>query len=1007
MDRRPARLLLVLAAIGVAAPGAAEPLSIRSNFTIGSEGGIQCAVQARANDPGASGTFDRAYAVTCRDAAAPVGRLYVLRATADAAARLERLREPRVACEPARSTADGSVQECRTRDTGADYRVYTRRQGRNVHIAEGLTGYDDALRLGLQSLLADKVMAGTITAASTAATDRAAFARAQAASLDARAALSEAYRRNNGGAYAESAEFFDVVALARTAGVSTAEALLGAALQQSNLGAYAVADSLLRRISAADLADPVIGRVARNVRAIQFLNQTAPRRALAELDRPLPPLAVKAGSGGAVIDEATATVLNRKARLAKDSDRLTPEERVQILDAQALQLRGSALRLVDDRAAARAAFAQAQAALSRAATERAVSISRLESATLAEMGRLLESEGDLVAAVDYQRRALAAITAEFPGSYAALASQARLASVLARKGDTEAALALYRGVVAGAVAAGGSTPGIGANLGAYFDLLQQQAASQPGLAADFFAAAQLLVRPGVAQTQAVLARELSGGSDEAARQFRQSVNLTREVERARVELLRLQAVDPPTGEITARITELDARLATLAAQQAATTAQLAKYPRYRALSGSTLSLADLQKTLRPGEAYLKLTIFGQRGWGLLATRDIARVYPLSASPAELADQVRALRESIVQVQDGQTLTPPFDVRLARTLFVEVLGPVADRLAGVTHLIFEPDGPLLKLPLNLLVTDDASVAAYQARQQAADADPFDMRGVAWLGRQLEVSTAVSALAFRDLRAAPPSTARKPYLGFGENALPTPAQAARAAATGGLIGAGADGCGWPLAQWTLPISARELRLADQILGGDPADVVTQAAFTDRAITGRQDLADYRILHFATHGLVTAPRAGCPARPALLTSFADDTADGLLTFSEIYDLRLNADLVVLSACDTAGEASADVTREAGLSGGGDFALDGLVRAFVGAGGRTIVASHWPVPDDYGATGKLISGLFTTKPGDGVGAALVAGQRQLMDAAETSHPFYWAAFAVIGDGTRAVVPK
>src|SRR3546814_1563828 len=70
-----------------------------------------------------------------------------------------------------------------------------------------------------------------------------------------------------------------------------------------------------------------------------------------------------------------------------------------------------------------------------------------------------------------------------------------------------------------------------------------------------------------------------------------------------------------------------------------------------------------------------------------------------------------------------------------------------------------------------------------------------------------------------------------------------------------------------------------------------------------------------------------------PALLTSFAPDRkSDGLLQFSGIFDLRLNADLVVLSACDTAGAAGAETTLAAGLSGGGG-ALDGLVRAFIGA--------------------------------------------------------------------------
>ncbi len=121
--------------------------------------------------------------------------------------------------------------------------------------------------------------------------------------------------------------------------------------------------------------------------------------------------------------------------------------------------------------------------------------------------------------------------------------------------------------------------------------------------------------------------------------------------------------------------------------------------------------------------------------------------------------------------------------------------------------------------------------------------------------------------------------------------------------------------------------------------------------------------------------------------------------LSFGEIFGLRIDADLVILSACDTAGSATVGATREAGVTSGGEFALDGLVRAFVGAGGRTILASHWPVPDDFDATGKLVSGLFA-EDGRSTAEALRVSQTALMDAAETSHPFYWSAFAVVGDG-------
>ena len=152
--------------------------------------------------------------------------------------------------------------------------------------------------------------------------------------------------------------------------------------------------------------------------------------------------------------------------------------------------------------------------------------------------------------------------------------------------------------------------------------------------------------------------------------------------------------------------------------------------------------------------------------------------------------------------------------------------------------------------------------------------------------------------------------------------------------------------------------------------------------------------------------SPFSDEPARPALITSFGDSGSDGLLTFREIFDLKLDADLVILSACDTAGMATIGASRDAGVTTGGNFALDGLVRAFVGAGARSVVASHWPVPDDYDATKRLIGGLLDAAPGVPIAQALEQAQEKLMDDPQTSHPFYWAAFIILGDGAKPLVP-
>ena len=138
------------------------------------------------------------------------------------------------------------------------------------------------------------------------------------------------------------------------------------------------------------------------------------------------------------------------------------------------------------------------------------------------------------------------------------------------------------------------------------------------------------------------------------------------------------------------------------------------------------------------------------------------------------------------------------------------------------------------------------------------------------------------------------------------------------------------------------------------------------------------------------------------ALLTSFGGPGSDGLLQFAEVFELKLDADLVILSACDTASLAGLEATRAAGIESGGGQALDGLVRAFIGAGGRQVIASHWPAPDQYDATKRLFEGFFRSPPGTSLGQALLGAQQRLMDDPATSHPFYWSGFALIGDGER-----
>ena len=1002
---------LCCATVTTSAP--AVPLSVRDSFRIGNAGSVFCSAQSITTDKALADMFDAGYSVTCRDAALPVGKLYKLRDPAAAPGRLAAERAGLADCsapKPGSVPDIGAVEvtDCKLKDQPVDYRVYQLRRGRILYSAEGLAGYDSALQLGLRSLVADQPVKGEISIATTGLTDPAAFARVQAGTLDPATALSEAYRRNNAGSYAEAAEFFAAVSNAGNAPLSRSEGLANEALQKSNLGRYAEADSLFSRAAASVGSDPAVARRLRNYRAMHLLNQGKAKEALEELDKPLPKAALDnevSASASLVIDAVTANRLNADSKLGQqlgtEADELLPSEKAVILDGQALQLRGTSLRLTGDAAGATAALRSADAALESVRAGKVASIVWMRAQILGDLAAIAEEAGHASEADKLYRQGVSLLEANYPGSAALLNTKARLAGYLARTGQLATAEAMFREIVHSQPNTNDLPPSFAHVLRPYVDLLLKKT-GDPAATEEIFAATQLMLRPGLAQTQAVLARELSGGTDDASRLFRQSVTLTRQAERARIELARLQDMAKPSPEEMVRARVVRATLDQSQKEQLVTQAALGSFPRYRAVASEVIPLPDLQKVLRPGEAYYRMTVVGNDVYAVLVTPTAARAVKLAATSDQLAEQVPALRETISTTDNGQRTTFPFDVALSHQIYNELFGPFAAEIGAATHLIFEPDGAMLRLPANLLVMDQASVDSYQKRAAAGGEAEYDFRGIAWLGRDRDISTSVSPRSFAQLRSAPPSNGDKEYLGLGENTPP-------ATAAAGFVPATADrDCLLPMSSWAHPISAKELQTASAILRPlDPGgvQVVTRDDFTDTGLEARTDLDEYRILHFATHGVVTSRAAKCPSQPALLTSFGGTGSDGLLTFKEIFDLHLDADLVILSACDTAGKASAAATQQAGLATGGDVALDGLVRAFVGAGARLVVASHWPVPDDYNATQRLITGLFSAPPGTPTVTALRLSQRQLMDDVNTSHPFYWSAFAAVGDGEIPVI--
>ena len=316
------------------------------------------------------------------------------------------------------------------------------------------------------------------------------------------------------------------------------------------------------------------------------------------------------------------------------------------------------------------------------------------------------------------------------------------------------------------------------------------------------------------------------------------------------------------------------------------------------------------------------------------------------------------------------------------MYGALFGPVDGWLSGIQHLLVVPAGPLLAFPLGALVTNGAAPGA-------------DLETVGYLGNSVAISVLPSVAALRDLRAvAGRSNAPHPFIGFADPAFGGDGKDRRS------VSDAANLCrqGEPIDPAVLRGLPRLRESADEVkriaaaLGAGGDAVITGAAATERRVR-ESDLAQYRVVAFATHGLLPG-ELRCQAEPALaLSPPATPTKgeDGLLDASEVATLKLDADWVVLSACNTAGPD--------GTLGG--ESLSGLARAFFYAGARALLVSHWAVAS--GPTVDLTTGMFAAHARDsGIGKAeaLRRAQAALRARPQTAHPFFWAPFVLVGDG-------
>ena len=517
----------------------------------------------------------------------------------------------------------------------------------------------------------------------------------------------------------------------------------------------------------------------------------------------------------------------------------------------------------------------------------------------------------------------------------------------------------------------------------YVDTLMRVARERPDerqtLYAELLTAIQIPRSSDTAKALRAMATRVGSGDPKLAAVTRGLQDQVRHRALARTALAR-EMGGPPDQRQPAREAELKRQVREAEEGIEKLEAQLqSEFPRYAALSAERPLPADaVRALLRPDEALITFFSGGQ-GTSVIVVRP-SRIYvqrvPLGT--AALEADVKALRHSLDLAADDKRR---FDVARARALHDALLGPVAAALTGVRHLLTVPTGALMSLPLGVLVT-------------GAPASPDDYRTAPFLANSVAISVLPSVASLRDLRAvAARSQAPLPFIGFADPEFS--GQGAPQA-----VGDVANVCrqnqpldpallrGLP----RLPETADEVRRIASTLGAAADSVVLGAAATERRVRDT-DLTRYRVVAFATHGLLPG-ELRCQSEPALaMTPPATATPgdDGLLDASEVATLKLDADWVVLSACNTAGP-------DGSLGGEG---LSGLARAFFYAGARAVVATHWAIASK--PTVDLTTSMFaayTKEPNIGRAEAMRRAQAALRAQAATSHPFFWAPFVVVGDG-------
>lgn len=510
----------------------------------------------------------------------------------------------------------------------------------------------------------------------------------------------------------------------------------------------------------------------------------------------------------------------------------------------------------------------------------------------------------------------------------------------------------------------------------------------------------------------------------------------REQLQERIDGLRQARVTVPLNlpDAAGRRAELDEQLGAASRELAVNEDQLwRRYPRFMELTNPRpVTVDDLQnKLLEPGEVLLSYVLLPQETVIFAVTRERLKMVVNGVPREDIARRIRSIRRAIEKVTAGESVLFLREIEPSNlhSLYSALVAPVADLMAGRDKVIVVGDGPLHTIPFDLFVARWGPVEQ-QAFRDAHDASngspekPFLSEYVLpeYLGKSFRFAylPSLSALTSQRLYPKPAADRARELVAFADPDFAPQAGKTLSSATRAFLDS--LGPSVPRTRDGAPELPRLKETADEakdiaaILGGENALYIGDQAQERRAKHG--GLRGARFVLFATHGFLGGeflpggepPESGATAsvsraqktlaQPALALTLVGDLQgeDGMLTMKEVIeDVELNADLVALSACNTAGDSSQ-------ANNGEGFA--GLTRAFMFAGAKSLIVSHWSV-DSLSAEALMTETFRNIKGGANALAAISGAQRSMLAGRyhngpyyfSRSNPFFWASFVYVGD--------